>query len=655
MAATVLSFVISLVDLDAASAQTVPGAQVFNPPSTIAADCSQDVTKALYDWINTLPQGTPEEPTEVQFASNACYEINGMMFLRGLTDFVFDGQGSTFMQSQIVNDELTNDLPPDRPAYCGFPRKFVNSSGTVPTGFDIMWFVEGGCDLVFENMNIEGTNTKAKPGGQREQDSAIQIAGAQRVLITEDTIDSVWGDFVTISGLHEANFGGLYWPSIDITVTNNSFNRSGRQGISVVYGNRVTITGNTVRNVPATALDLEAEVGGSVEGNILVNDNTFRGYAYLVAAITYAQLFQFAFTDNTTGPMKIDLDSLTQFPGHDFTIGDNEASGTTNWGDSADILLTNEATGLVPGNSAHVAPPTPDFVHASPGSGLIAIQNNVLNPGLGAHRHFLPDPLTAASSAVATACDNDSSNGTPLDSREIPATLDQCVDVQPAQPATAYLPQYLASGSDASEAAAARSVVASSRASGRQAHVDRGHTAVSTDSDSSSPTGSQPGTVDCTDVNGTVTFSPPLIEGGTNPEVVLAQVTLTGCTAADGGTTPETGYATVSLIAPTNDCDSLEAGGEDIDTPLAIGWSPTALGTSAVTFPGFELTSNGDAGFTLGGTGTSVSGSYAGDDGGTSSIVTGYSTMSPDEIGAACLSSDGLESLTIAGGNVSLG
>ena len=651
---------IPLINPEAASAQTVPGAQVFNPPSTIAADCSQDVTKALYDWINTLPEGTPEEPTEVQFASNGCYQIDGMMFLRGLTDFVFDGQGSTFMQSHIVNNELTNDPPPDRPAYCGFAHKYVNSSGTVPTGFDIMWFVEGGCDLVFENMNIEGTNSKGKPGGQEEQDSAIQIAGAQRVLISDDLIDSVWGDFVTISGLHEADFGGLYWPSFDVTVSDNSFNHSGRQGISVVYANRVTITGNTVRNVPATALDLEAEVGGGVEGNILVSDNIFHGYAYLVAAITYAQLFDFAFTDNTTSAMKIDLDSLTQFPGHDFSIGDNRASGTTNWGSSADVLLTNEATGLVSGNSAHIAPPTPDFVHASPGSGMISIQSNVLNPGLGAPHHFLPDPLSAASSAVATGCDNESSSGALLDLREIPASLAQCVDVQSAEPATANLPQYLASGSDASTNAMSRYAVKSkravnsARAPGHEMPVDRRLATASTSSDSSSPTGSQPGTVECTGVDGTVTFSPPLIEGGTNPEVVLAQVMLTDCTAS-GGITPDTGYATVSLSAPTNDCAGLEAAGESIATPLAIGWSPTTLGTSAATFPGFSLASNGDAGFTLGGTGTTVSGSYAGDDEGASSIVTGYSTMTSDEIGAACVSSEGLESLTIAGGNVSLG
>jgi len=629
---TLVPMVVFAVHVAPASAQTPPGAQVFTPPASIAADCSQDVTKALYDWINTLPQGTPDQPTDVQFASNGCYQIDGMLFLRGLTDFVFDGQGATFMQSHVVNNVLTKDLPPDQPAYCGFPNRFVDSAGTVPTGFDIMWFVEGGCDLVFENMNIEGSNAKGKPGGQREQDSAIQVAGAQRVLITDDTISSVWGDFVTVTGLHEANYGGLYFPSFDVTITSNTFNHSGRQGISMVYADRVTVTGNSIRNVPATAIDLEAEVGGGVEGNIDVSNNTFHGYAYLVAAITYAQLFDFAFTNNKFSTTKIVLNSLTKFPGHDFTIGDNHASLATVWSNPYDILLSNEATGVVPGNTVPLGPPTPDFVSATGGSGLISVQDNVLDAGVGARRSFLPDPLLAASSTVATGCGNASSTGKPLDVRENPTDLAQCVTVTPVQPTTASLPIYLALEAGNADRQAGTEVAATTE-----------------------PSGSQPGTVSCSDVSGTVTFSPPLVDGGTSSEVVLAQVALSGCVGADGATTPDSGYGTVSLVSPTNDCSSLESGGEVVSTPLAVGWSPGALGTSSVVFPGFSLSSNGEAGISLGGEGTTVSGSYPGDDQGASTTASGFSSMSLDQIGAACSSSDGLDSLTIDGGSLNLG
>jgi hypothetical protein len=650
--ALVVAMVVSAVHLEPAAALAPPAsalalpasAQVFTPPVTITADCTQDVTKALYDWINTLPQGTPDQPTEVQFAPGGCYQVDGMVLLRGLADFIFDGQGATFKQSRVVNGELANDPPPNRAAYCGFANRFVNAAGTIPAGFDIMWFVEGGCDLVFENMTIEGTNTKGRPGGERQQDSAIQVSGAQRILITADTISAVWGDFVTVTGLHEAPYGGLYFPAFDVTISDNTLNRSGRQGVSVVYADRVAVTGNSIRNVAATAIDLEAEVGGGVEGDIAVSNNAIHHYQYLVAAITYAQLFDFAFTGNVTGPTKIDLDSETKFPGHDLAISGNRSVEATDWPNPSDIVLTNESHGLVDDDTVPLGPPTPDFVHASDGSGLIAVQSNVLARGSLAPRGFLPDPVTAQSSAVATGCDNTFSTGVPLDGRDSPSTLAQCVTVTPNEPAAPILPTFLTAGADIA-GAQARSDVAAPPARSSAAAA----------SQSTDPGGPQSGSVACSGVSGMVTFNPPLTDGGTSPEVALAQVTLTGCVGADGATSPDAGYGTVSLFTPTDDCASLDSGGAPIATSLAVGWSPTTLGTSAIGFSGFSLLSNGDAGFSLGGAGTSVSGSYPGDDAGASTTATAFSTMSTAEIAAACGSADGLESLTLAGGSLSVG
>jgi hypothetical protein len=444
MTLAAMSLVVMTAD-KAASFSLPPGIQVFTPPANIALDCSQDVTKPLYDWINTLPQGTPSQPTEVQFAPNGCYQIDGMIFLRGLTDFIFDGNGSRFVQSSIVNGALKGDPPPDRAAYCGFSSKFVDAEATMPGDFDIMWFVEGGCDLVFQNMDIEGNNTAGDPGGVFQQDSGFEVAGAQRVLITGDTVHGMFGDFVTVTGLHEAPYGGIKFPAFDVTIANNSFSGSGRQGVAVVYGDRVAVTGNSLYNVAATAIDLEAAVGGGVEGDILVNNNSIHTYSYLVAAITYAQLFNFAFTHNTTGPMKIVLHSETTNPGHDFTISGNSTTATTAWSYNYDILFANEVTGLVSANTVPVAPPTPDFVHANPGSGIIAVQNNVLKTGFGAPAGFLPYPLTAASAAVATECANATAAGMALDTRASPPELAQCPSVSPAQPAPANLPAYVTS------------------------------------------------------------------------------------------------------------------------------------------------------------------------------------------------------------------
>ncbi|HYA68385.1 MAG TPA: hypothetical protein VED63_06610, partial [Acidimicrobiales bacterium] len=378
-------------------------------------------------------------------------------------------------------------------------------------------------------------------------------------------------------------------------------------------------------------------------GDVEVNDNTIHHYTYLVAAITYAQLFDFSFVGNQTGPTKIDLNSETKFPGHDLTIGNNKSVEATDWPNSAAILLTNESNGLVNDNTNPLAPPTGDFVHASAGSGLIAVQNNILNRGPLAPRNFFPDPVAAASSAVATGCDNASSNGTPLDNRENPSSLAQCVTVTPTASSPPNLPVFLASSSDlASSGLAPRPGLAA-------------HPTVTGGSVSADAGGPQTGTVACNDVSGTVTFNPPLTDGGTSPEVALAQVTIGGCVGADGATTPDAGYGTVSLFTSTDDCADLAAGGAPIATSLAVGWSPTTLGTSSIDFSGFSLSPSGGAGFSLGGSGTTVSGSYPGEDGGASTTATAVATLSTADIIAACGSTDGLESLTLTGGSLDMG
>jgi hypothetical protein len=590
------------------------------------------VTKSLYDWIDTLPQGTTSQPTEVQFAAGGCYQVDGMLFLRGLNDFVFDGNGSKFEQSSVVNDELEGDPPPNRPAYCGISDRFVDASTTVPTGFDIMWFVEGGCDLVFENMDIVGPNTAGNPGGSLQQDSAIQVAGSQRVLVTAVTVNGVWGDFVTVAGLHEAPFGGLYFPCFDITISHNTFSDSGRQGVAIVYADRVAVTGNSMLHMAATAIDLEAAVGGGVEGDVLVDRNTIRDYIFLVSAVTYSQLFSLAFTNNTTGPTKVQFNSKTKYPGHDLSVGGNTTDAATAWANSWDTLFNNEVTGLVSTNHAPVAPPTKFFVHASTTAGQIAVQRNVLDPGAGASATFLPYPLSAASSANATECDNVTSTGKPLDTRANPPSLNQCLKVTPTQPSPAKLPGFVTSTSAPRLAVSARS------------WSPRMAPAVSA--------GSQPGTVTCTGLHGTVQFTPPLTTGGSSPEVASVQATMNHCVALDGGATPSVGHGATALFLASNGCENLTSASTN-PISFAIKWSPAGDGATTINFPGFGP---GPAATSLemAGGATTASGSYTGSDGGASTTVVITLKSNPAAVASACNSANGLQVLPIAAGTMNI-
>ncbi|HVC71237.1 MAG TPA: right-handed parallel beta-helix repeat-containing protein [Acidimicrobiales bacterium] len=424
-----------------------PGTTVVSPPSTVASDCSVDVTKPLYDWLNSLPEGTPSNPVEVVFAPGGCYQVDGMLFLRGFTDFDFNGNGATFRQTFRKPGDTKNDpSPPNRPPYCG-SSDFPNANGSRPPHMDVMWFIEGGCDLVFENMDIEGNNTSGRGSAiRRAQDAGIELAGVQRGLVTNDTIHGVYGDFVTVFGLHEAPTGGPSYPSLDITISDNTMKASGRQGVTVVYGQRVAVTGNTIAgNIPNAAIDLESDVVAGTEADINVSNNTISGATWLFSARTGAHLFDIAFENNTVGVWRVQMHPLTATAGHDITVGDNSASGPSFWNKPWSMAFGNLATVLVTGNSVPMAPPTKVFVHIGTrhASTDVAVQDNILNPTSGSPAGFLPTPVTAKQNVKVTQCNNQTADGTPLDTTAHPPNRLQCVSWTPAQPVPPALPEFV--------------------------------------------------------------------------------------------------------------------------------------------------------------------------------------------------------------------
>jgi hypothetical protein len=172
-----------------------------------------------------------------------------------------------------------------------------------------------------------------------------------------------------------------------------------------------------------------------------------------------------------------------------------------------------------------------------------------------------------------------------------------------------------------------------------------------------------PGTITCTHVTGKVTFTPPLtLAGNSNTEVTKTRTTSTGCTVSKG-TPPTKGVSTATITKTTtnntaNSCTAL-AMAQVIPVTEHVVWTHTPLiANSTVKFSGLmpATSSAGDEGFTLpnsGGT-ASVTGSYPGADKGKTSTATVFSNMNATQLAAACSSTAGVASLTIASGTASL-
>jgi hypothetical protein len=641
--------------------------------NAVPDDCSVDVTVQLYNLINTFPQGTPNNPIEVEFAPGGCYLVNGMLFLRGFQDYIFNGNGSTFEQQSVTSLDIKNgDPPPTRAPYCDAPTQYggasdaanalskiiYNDGGPVD---DIMWFVEGGCDLEFGNMTIDGAGSTTN--SKTEQDSAFEVAGAQRVLVTGDDISTVYGDCVTVTGLNEASFPGNY-PSSDVTVTGNTCHATGRDGVSVVYANRVTVggcssfgdtwdtlcgtsttLGNTFSNLNGDGIDIESDSGNPQggEGNILVANNNFKNFAYLVAGLTQGQVFQFGFDDNTVDNMKSDVapNGKNSPVGQNFTVSGNTATAASTWPYAYDWNFTNEIGGLISGNTVPICPSTcpkgshsvPDLTSTGKTAGGFAVASNVLNGKVSSTK---PVVTKLGASSGDTECNNTTPSGTSLDQGS--SALPACNANQlflPVQPVPAVLPDY-ASGSGPPLGPA------------RQTHRAKEHSGKGRHKRSHSQSAVQPGAVACSKVTGSVTFDPPLSNTSWAPsEMALVQISVKTCIGSGGATAPTSGVADIDIPLASSNCASLSSARASA-TSLALSWSPASLGVTEVVFPGY--TPSGSS-FNLGGSGTNVHGSYA--DKGAASVAAVTLGKTVAQLESACESSGGLASATLTG-NVNL-
>jgi hypothetical protein len=399
--------------------------------------------------------------------------------------------------------------------------------------------------------------------------------------------------------------------------------------------------GNSFSNLSGDGIDIESDSGDPQggEGNILVANNSFKNFAYLVAGLTQGQVFQLAFDDNTVDNMKSDVapNGKNSPVGQNFTVSGNTATAASTWPYAYDWSFSNEIGGLVSGNTVPICPSTcpkgshsvPDWTNTGKTAGGFTVASNILNGKVGTTK---PITTKLGASSGDTECNNTTPTGTSLDDGS--GALPACNANQlflPVQPVSAVLPDY-ASGSGPPHGMARRSRHAKERpGDGRRKH-------------SGSATGVEPGSVACSKVTGSVTFDPPLSNSSwSSSEMALVQITLSTCSGSGGGASPTQGVADIEIPLATSNCASLSSP-RTSPTSLGISWSPASRGLTEVVFPGYTPTSPS---FSLGGSGTSVQGSYAGKGAASTATVTLGKTA--EQLASACASSGGLASATVTG------
>jgi parallel beta-helix repeat protein len=129
--------------------------------------------------------------------------------------------------------------------------------------------------LIYGGGTIEGErSTHTGVGG--EWGNGIMINGGSDITIESINIKDCWGDGIFFG----SGTGSLGDPSINVKIKNVVIDNVRRNGISVIYGERLTIDGCEIRNTngtaPECAIDIEPEflsVGYTVRGITINNCN----------------------------------------------------------------------------------------------------------------------------------------------------------------------------------------------------------------------------------------------------------------------------------------------------------------------------------------------------------------------------------------------
>ena len=184
------------------------------------------------------------------------------------------------------------------------------------------------------------------------------------------------------------------------------------------------------------------------------------------------------------------------------------------------------------------------------------------------------------------------------------------------------------------------------------------------------------GTAGHSGITGTITFTPPLKNGGTASENTTVSIKEKPCTdtatnLASGGKLKGKVKESLSSLTSTNSCTGLTTSAPETLTikwsyKNASGVSLDTIANTVISFSGYNIVSStnppwataGDQGFQLpGGTSptASATGSFLGTDGGASSNAEAFLGLTAAQLASDCASSGGLASSTFAFGDAFVG
>jgi hypothetical protein len=211
---------------------------LFRVPRSIPADGSLEVTRALNDWITSVPNGVQGNPSVLQFGNGATYWTDGTVLVTGKQWVTVAGGDSTF------------------------ERRTPSATRFFPH-----WMFQQCDQYQWNGIHVRG---EADPtvgyNATLEAQHAFVHQGSTASTSQGCSADGVWGDAINVC----CDSSGR--PSAHHTIGGFTSGTVHRQGVSITTGDDIAFSGCAFGFCWRSAVDLEPNSSAGFATNILFED-----------------------------------------------------------------------------------------------------------------------------------------------------------------------------------------------------------------------------------------------------------------------------------------------------------------------------------------------------------------------------------------------
>jgi hypothetical protein len=204
---------------------------VYEAPPSIDPDGSRDVAGELTDWLNSLPDGTPETWTMARLQPAARYRIDSSFLIEKKSYLSLDGYGASLDARKTADGQARH-----------------------------VWAKQSH-HLKLANLRVRGANPKAGARAEAFVQSMqwqhpFGFWGCSNVTLQRLQAYDVYGDFVSIDPML---VDGKPVSCENYVIRYCHFERNGRMGIGITGGSNFLIEHNYIGQVRHALLDMEPE------------------------------------------------------------------------------------------------------------------------------------------------------------------------------------------------------------------------------------------------------------------------------------------------------------------------------------------------------------------------------------------------------------